>query len=157
MFGQPGSDGRSFVGGQVVADQVDVQLGWDNRVDTDEELLELHCPLLAAQFGDYRAVGDVERREQARHAVPGVVVGTPFHQRCAAARGSASLGRRVELRARMRVVLVRFPSLRSRQGTAAQLGWSDHRLWTVGQTRYSSRGGGADLEVGPAQLVFDLL
>ena len=55
-----------------------VQFGGDGLVDGDQELLELHRAVLAVQFGDHRAVGDVERREQAGDAVAGVVVGAPF-------------------------------------------------------------------------------
>lgn len=39
------------------------------------ELLELGRAVPAVDLGDHGAVGDVERREQGRHAVPNVVVG----------------------------------------------------------------------------------
>jgi len=38
------------VGAVVVADQVNVQLGWHRLVDRDEELLELGGAVLAVQF-----------------------------------------------------------------------------------------------------------
>jgi hypothetical protein len=63
------------VGGQVVADQLHVQVGGHGFVDGDEELAELDRPVLAVQFGDDAAVGDVERGEQAGGAVPDVVGG----------------------------------------------------------------------------------
>jgi len=47
----------------------------DLRVDLGQELLELHGAVAAVQAGDHRPVGGVERREQARGAVPDVVVG----------------------------------------------------------------------------------
>src|SRR3954452_9226099 len=65
VAGQPVADRRGLVGGQVVADQVHVQLGRDGLVDGDEELAELDCPVLAVQRGDDVAVGDVEGGEQA--------------------------------------------------------------------------------------------
>jgi hypothetical protein len=40
-FGQPGVDRRGFVGGQVVADHVHVQLGRHRLIDADQEFLEL--------------------------------------------------------------------------------------------------------------------
>ena len=49
-----------------------VQLGRNGLVDGDQELLELNSPVLGVQCGDHRAVGDVERREQAGDAVAGV-------------------------------------------------------------------------------------
>ena len=52
-------------------DQVPVQFGGNGLVDGDQELLELHGPVLGVQLGDDRAVGDVERREQAGDAVAG--------------------------------------------------------------------------------------
>jgi hypothetical protein len=75
VAGQPGADGRRLVGSQVVADQVHVQLGRHSLIDRDEELAELDRPVLAVQFGDDAAVGDVERGEQAGGAVPDVVGG----------------------------------------------------------------------------------
>jgi hypothetical protein len=46
VFGQPVLDGWGFVGGEVVTDQVHVQLGRDRFVDRDEEFLELDRPVL---------------------------------------------------------------------------------------------------------------
>src|SRR5438105_9087039 len=78
MPGQPVVDEGGLVGGQVVADDMDVQLGGYGLVDGDEEFAVFYGPVLAVQFADDGAVGDVERGEQAGGAVPGVVVGAPF-------------------------------------------------------------------------------
>ena len=53
------------MGGEVVTDQVHVEFGGYGFVDGGEEFLELHRAVLAVQGGDHRAVGDVERGEQA--------------------------------------------------------------------------------------------
>jgi hypothetical protein len=65
VFGQPVPDGGGLVGGEVVTDQVHVEFGGYGFVDGGEEFLELHRAVLAVQGGDHRAVGDVERGEQA--------------------------------------------------------------------------------------------
>ena len=65
VFGQPVPDGGGLVGGEVVTDQVHVEFGGYGFVDGGEEFLELHRAVLAVQGGDHRAVGDVERSEQA--------------------------------------------------------------------------------------------
>jgi len=78
--GEPVADRRGLAGGEVAADQVHVQLGRDGLVDRGEELLEFHRAVLAVDLGDHGAVGDAEGRQQAGHAVPGVVVGAaPGH------------------------------------------------------------------------------
>ncbi len=55
---------RGLVGGEVVADQVDVEIVGDGFVDGDQELAELDCAMLGVNCGDDGPVGDVERREQ---------------------------------------------------------------------------------------------
>jgi hypothetical protein len=65
MAGQPATDGRGLVSGQVVVDQVHIQLGRDGLIDGDEKLAELQGAVLAVQRGDNGPVGDVERGEQA--------------------------------------------------------------------------------------------
>lgn len=75
---EPGPDGGGFVGALVVADQVYVEAGWDGLVDGDQELLELDRAVLTVQFADDRAVGGVERGEQAGDAVAVVVMGAAF-------------------------------------------------------------------------------
>src|ERR1039457_6377674 len=44
--------------------------GGDGLVDCRQELLELHGPVLAVQFRDHRAVGDVGRRRPACTRLP---------------------------------------------------------------------------------------
>ena len=44
VAGQPVTDRRGLVGGEVVADQVHVQVGGDGLVDGDEELAEWNVP-----------------------------------------------------------------------------------------------------------------
>ena len=64
---------RRLVGGQVVADDMHVQLVGD-LVDHGKELLELHGPVTSMKLGDRRAVCDVERRDSPEDYVLG---GTP--------------------------------------------------------------------------------
>ncbi len=47
------------MGAVVVADQVDVEVVGDLRVDLGQELLELHGAVAAVQAGDHRPVGGV--------------------------------------------------------------------------------------------------
>ena len=77
MRGQPGPDRGGLVGGVVVADQVQVQLGRGVRVDGLEEPQELLVAVPALVLADHLAGGDVQRGEQARGAVADVVVGLP--------------------------------------------------------------------------------
>src|SRR5215471_17681362 len=76
--GQPGLDLGRVVGGVVIADEVHVKLCGHGLVDGGQELAELDGAVPAVQLGDDRAVGDVERGEQAGDAVPQVVVGAPL-------------------------------------------------------------------------------
>ncbi len=69
MPSQPGFDRRGLAGGVVVADHVNVQTFGHGPVDGGQELLELDRPVVAVQFADHGAVGDVERREQGGDAV----------------------------------------------------------------------------------------
>ena len=64
-----------LVGAVVVADHVHVQVLGDLGVDLGEELAELDRAVSAVHGRDHGPVGDVERREQARGAVPDVVMG----------------------------------------------------------------------------------
>lgn len=63
------------MGGEVVADDVDVQLGRDGLVDGAQELQVLGGPVAAVELADDGAVGDIEGGERTGSAVPGVVVG----------------------------------------------------------------------------------
>jgi len=61
------------VGGEVVADDVDLQPGFDLAVDVVEEVAEVDGPVPFGQL----AGGGVERGEQVDGAVPDVVVAAP--------------------------------------------------------------------------------
>src|SRR5690606_13841334 len=75
---QPFPDGGGLVGGVVVADQVDVELGGDLLVELGEELLELGGAVAAVQGADDLAGGGVERCEQGGVASAQVVGGPSF-------------------------------------------------------------------------------
>ena len=77
VLGQPVAHCRRLVSGQVVADEMHAQLVGGGLGDRGEELLELHGPVTSMKLGDHRAVGDVERREQAGDAAAGVVMTAP--------------------------------------------------------------------------------
>lgn len=66
------------MGSVVVAHQMNVQVRRDSFVDRGEELLELDRAVASMQLADHRAIGDVERGEQAGDVVAVVVVGAPF-------------------------------------------------------------------------------
>src|SRR6266542_2113079 len=55
MGGQPPLDGVGFVGGVVVADQMDIQLGGHLLVELDQELAELHRAVPAVDRADHLA------------------------------------------------------------------------------------------------------
>ena len=78
MLQQPVLDRRGLVGGVVVQDQVQVQVLRDGGVDELEEPQELLVAVPAVVLGDDRAAGQVVGREQARGAVPDVVVRAPL-------------------------------------------------------------------------------
>lgn len=82
---EPSSDSGSFVGGQVVADQMHIQLGRNGLVDRDQKLLEFHRSMTTMKCRNDGVVGDVEGREQTRHAGTDVIVTAPLrharHQR----------------------------------------------------------------------------
>ena len=75
MFVQPGPHGGVFVGGVVVEDQVNPQLGGDLAVDGAQELHELLMTVPGQAPSDDRAGEHVQCREQGGSAVALVVVG----------------------------------------------------------------------------------
>jgi hypothetical protein len=91
MAGQLPTDCRCLVGGEVVADEVNVQLGRHCLVDRDEELLVLGRSVPAVQLTDHRRVGDVERGERAGRGVPHVVVAAAPGTRLIGQAGQAAL------------------------------------------------------------------
>jgi hypothetical protein len=70
MFDQPAVHSRSFVGGKVVADEVDLKTRLDLTVDLVEEVPEVHCPVPCGGFADHLSRGCVQRGEQVDGAVP---------------------------------------------------------------------------------------
>ena len=77
-LGQPVADRLGLVGGVVVHDQMDIEVGRHAGLDLVEELPELAGAVLRVATADHRAGGDVQRREERGGAVPGVVVGAPL-------------------------------------------------------------------------------
>ena len=64
MGPKPFGDRRRFVGGVVVANQVDVEVDGDLVVKLDQELLELGGAVTAVDRSDDLAGGHIQRREQ---------------------------------------------------------------------------------------------
>jgi hypothetical protein len=69
MTQQPTLDGRGFVGGVVVDDQVEREAGRGLVVNRLQELAELHRPMAAMKLPDHSARLEVERGEQVGGAV----------------------------------------------------------------------------------------
>jgi len=80
-FVEPGCDFGAFVGGVVVADQVDLKALGNLLVDGAQELQELGVPVPGQAVADHLAGQHVQRGEQGGGAVALVVVG---HRRCPA-------------------------------------------------------------------------
>src|SRR5665647_2590909 len=78
MFDEPGVDRRRLVGAVAVTDQMHVQVARDFGVDLGQELPELNRSMPPVDRGDDGPVGDVERGEQAGHAVTDIVMGAPL-------------------------------------------------------------------------------
>src|SRR5439155_2318109 len=74
---QPAPDRRGLVGGVVVEDQVQLELGWYLPVELVEELLELERAVAGVQAADHLAAGEIKRGEEAGRAVAFVVVADP--------------------------------------------------------------------------------
>ena len=73
---QPALDVGRLVGGIVVEDEVDFELGRDFFIDLDQELLELFGPAALLERTDDLSRCHVERGEEAGGAVTYVVVGS---------------------------------------------------------------------------------
>jgi hypothetical protein len=71
---QPAFGGRCLVGGIVVEDQVQVEVGRGRLVDAAQEADELDGAVLEHALADDLAAQDIERGEQSRGAVALVVV-----------------------------------------------------------------------------------
>ena len=75
---QPSSDLGMLVGGVVVDDEMDVELGWHVGLDVTQEGEELLMAMAGFALGDDRTVKHVESGEQRGCAVALVVVGDAF-------------------------------------------------------------------------------
>ena len=73
MTQQPTLDGRGFVGGVVIDDQMQLECGRHRLVDGRKELAKLDCPMPLMQLADPGASFEVERREQVGRAVAQIV------------------------------------------------------------------------------------
>ena len=64
MTQQPTLDGRGFVGGVIIDDQMERAAARDLVVNRLQELAELHRPMAAMELPDHGARLEVERGEQ---------------------------------------------------------------------------------------------
>src|SRR5207253_550285 len=71
-------DGRGFVGGVIVDDQMERAAARDLVVNRLKELAELHRPMAAMKLPDHGARLEVERGEQVGSAVTQIVGSTPL-------------------------------------------------------------------------------
>jgi hypothetical protein len=78
MTQQPTLDGRGFVGGVVVDDQMERAAARDLVVNRLQELAELHRPMAAMKLPDHGARLEVECGEQVGSAVTQIVGSTPL-------------------------------------------------------------------------------
>ena len=72
---QPALHGRGLVGGVVVDDQMQIEIGEGLAVDLFEEVQELLGPMAGQAFANDRASRDIESRKQRRGAVALVIMG----------------------------------------------------------------------------------
>ena len=72
---QPALHGRGLVGGVVVDDQMQIEIGGSLAVDLFEEVQELLGPMAGQAFADDRASRDIESRKERRGAVALVIMG----------------------------------------------------------------------------------
>ena len=78
-LGEPISDGLGLVGGDVVHDHVDVEIGGNADFDEVQKGAEFARPMAGEAFADDSAGGGVESREQAEGPVTRVVVRAPLN------------------------------------------------------------------------------
>src|SRR5260370_40097277 len=78
MTQQPTLDGRGFVCGVIVDDQMERAAARDLVVNRLKELAELHRPMAAMKLPDHGARLEVERGEQVGGAVTQIVGRTPL-------------------------------------------------------------------------------
>ncbi len=75
MSCQPVLHGRRFVGGVIIEDQMQIEMGGRLSIDLFEESQELVCPMAWHTFADNRARCHIERGEERRGAVAFVIMG----------------------------------------------------------------------------------
>src|SRR5580658_3675776 len=75
---QPAANDRGLVGAIVVQHEVDVEIGWNRRIDPFEKIQELDGTMAPVALSQDVAGGDVERGEQAGDTMSCVVVGASF-------------------------------------------------------------------------------
>ena len=78
MTCEPGFDPWMFVGGLVVGDQMDFEVGWNVAVEVLKKGAKCLMAVTRLALGDDRAVEHLKRREQRGGTVSIVVVGHPF-------------------------------------------------------------------------------
>ena len=76
---EPGSDLGMLVGGVVVDDEMDIELGRHIGLDVTQEGEKLLMTMARFALGDHRAVEHVESSEQGGRTVAAVVVGHAFN------------------------------------------------------------------------------
>ena len=77
-FGKPGFDRRCLVGGVIVHDQMDIEIGRHGGVDGIEEAAELGCAVAPVAAAEHPAGGNIEGGEQRRRAMAFVIITVPL-------------------------------------------------------------------------------
>ena len=77
-FGEPVPDRRRLVGGEIVGNQVHVQLGGHLGLDGIEKLAELQGPVAAVALANYLAASGVQGGEERDGAVAPVIMDAPL-------------------------------------------------------------------------------
>ena len=77
-FGKPGFDRRRLVGGIIVHDQVDIEIGRYRGVDGVEETAKLSCAMAPVAAAEHPTGGNIEGGEQRRRTVALVIMTSPL-------------------------------------------------------------------------------
>ena len=77
-FGKPCFDRRRLVGGIIVHDQMDIEIGRYGGVDGVEETAKLSCAVAPVAAAEHPASGNVECGEQRRRAMALVIMTSPL-------------------------------------------------------------------------------
>src|SRR6516165_3569522 len=78
VAGEPGFDGRRFMGGVIVEHQMDVEIGRHGLLDLGQEFAEFDRPVALVAAADDPTGGDVQGGEQRGRAVALVVMAAPL-------------------------------------------------------------------------------